>query len=493
MHSKESLQPFRPSRRQRQTAILALLGIAGSFMACNFAPDYVRPEAPVPESFKEQTAPEPQLKEASPKDSEARGNWWEIYHDETLNRLEETVSISNNTVTAAYYNYEQARALVTEARSQYFPALSLGGSAQNAQASGSLPNTTTSGGNGVAKTLYTAQGDISYEPDFWGKIRNTVAQKEHEAEASAADLETTRLAVQSELALDYFQIHMLDSQQTLLDTTVSGYQKSLDLVRSRFRGGVASAEDVAQAETQLQTASVQAQDLHYQRAVVEHAIAVLLGKAASDFSIEVQPLTADIPEIPAGIPSELLERRPDVAAAERRVAEANAGIGIARAAFFPDLTISASGGFQALTLDKWLQWASRFYNLDASFSQPLLDWGKRSAEVDRTKAVYGQEVAAYRQRVLTAFQEVEDNLAALRVLAGEAKDQDGAVAAAQRTLKLSQDRYKYGVVAYLDVITAQNSALATQVSALTIYNRRMAASVNLLKALGGSWEPPAKP
>jgi NodT family efflux transporter outer membrane factor (OMF) lipoprotein len=334
---------------------------------------------------------------------------------------------------------------------------------------------------------YTLPFDATWEPDFWGRIRNTVVASTSEAQASAADLQNVRLSVEAELAFDYYQLRSLDSEKALLDTTITAYQQQLDLTRVRFQTGIASDEDVAQAETQLETTQAQATDLGIARAQLEHAIALLTGQPASTFSLPTTTSDEKPPAVPVGLPSQLLERRPDIAAAERRVAEANADIGVTKAAFFPSLVLGATGGFESTSIASWFTWPARFFSLGPTLSQTLFDKGRRKAANEVARAQYDATVATYRSTVLTSFQEVEDNLAALRILSHELDQQDEAVASAQRALTLSNERYKSGIDSYLNVITAQATLLSNQRTAVNLRTQQMTASVELIKALGGGW------
>jgi NodT family efflux transporter outer membrane factor (OMF) lipoprotein len=329
--------------------------------------------------------------------------------------------------------------------------------------------------------------DVSYEPDLWGRVRRTVEASRSEAQATAADLANVSLSLHAELALDYFQLRGLDAQKQLLDFTVVSYQKALDLTRTRYSGGLASAVDVAQAQTVLETTRSQATDVGVQRAAFEHAIAVLIGKPASSFSLQAFPLSTPPPPIPAGLPSDLLERRPDISAAERRVKEANAQIGVAKSAYYPLLTLSGAGGFESTAIGTLLQGPSGIWSVGATAAETIFDAGRRRGVTDQAIALHEKSVANYRETVLGAFQEVEDNLAALRILQDEAQTEDAAVAAAEHSLSLSITRYKGGIASYLEVTTAQSAALSNEVNALSILTRRMAASVLLVKAIGGGW------
>ena len=406
-----------------------------------------------------------------------------MFDDAQLNALEERVNISNQNIALAEANFRSARALVKEARSQLYPTITTSPSITNSRQSSRNSQSTFSPKGAV--TDYSLPFDASWEPDFRHRIRNTVSANASEAQATAADLENTRLSVQSELAADYYQLRGLDAQKQLSDSTVAAYEKALELVRVQFETGIASDEDVAQAETQLETARAQATDIGVQRAQLEHAIALLTGQPASTFSIPFEPLKAEPPTIPVGLPSQLLERRPDIAAAERRVFEANAQIGVAKAAFFPSVTLSLSAGFESSSLASWLSWPARFWSVGPTPAQTLFDKGSRKAAAEQARAAYDGTVATYRQTALTAFQEVEDNLAALRILSVEAQQQGTAVKSSERSPALATERYKSGIDSYLNVITAQTTLLTNQRTALNLRTQQMTASVQLIKALGG--------
>ena len=472
------------ARELGRQAIAAGLVVATA--ACAVGPNYKRPDAPVPAAFKERSAEAPapgEWKPAQPKDDASRGRWWEIFGDPLLDDLEQQVSVSNQTIAQAEAQFRGARAAARGARSAFFPTATLGASASRSRGSdnrsSSLPGQTVND--------FQAPLDLSYELDVWGRIRRSVEANVASAQASAADLESARLSLQAELASDYFLLRGLDAEKQLLDTTVAAYQKALQLTMNRYNQGVVSGVDVAQAQTQLFSTRAQAVDLGLSRAQLEHAIAILVGKAPGDFEITPSAGGALPPAIPAALPSELLERRPDIAASERRVASANAQVGVAEAAFFPTLLLAASGGFEASSVAKWFNWPSRFWSLGASLVGTVFDGGKRKAATEQAVAFYDAAVAVYREDVLTSFLEVEDNLAALRLLADESTLQADAAAAAERSLTLAQNRYQGGITSYLEVVTAQSAALANERTAVQIATRRMTASVNLVKALGGGW------
>lgn len=449
--------------------------------ACAVGPDYQRPTAEAPAAYKEMG----NWKVAEPKDHLPKGKWWEIFGDPKLNALEEQVAISNQNVRLAEAQFRQARALAQGARSAYFPTLT--GNLTSSRSHPSTGSTTRTTGSGVL-TDHTLTLDASWEVDVWGRVRRTVEAGEASAQASAADLEGVRLSAQAELAQDYFLLRVSDAQKRLLDDTVAAYAKSLQMTKNRYDSGVASRVDVVQAETQFKTTQAQALDVGVQRAQLEHAIAILTGKAPADFSIAPEPYVATLPPIPVGVPSELLERRPDIAAAERRAAAANAQIGVAKSAFFPSLTLSAAAGYESSTLANWFTLPNRFWSVGPAIAQTLFDAGLRRSKSDQAEAAFEGSIATYRQTVLGGFQEVEDNLAALRILEQEAQVQDEAVQAARQSVVLTTNQYQAGIVSYLNVVTVQTAALANERTAMDILGRRLSASVLLVKALGGGWD-----
>ncbi|HEY3381171.1 MAG TPA: efflux transporter outer membrane subunit [Vicinamibacterales bacterium] len=453
--------------------------------ACTLGPPYRRPEAPVPPAFKEADG----WKVAEPNDQVSKGKWWELFGDTQLNALEERLTVSNNSLRAAQAQFEQARALVRTARAAQLPSVVAAGAAVATNASENKAN--------VSKTPdyadYLVRADVAYELDVWGRVRQTVAASRAAAQAAAADVESVSLSLHAELALNYFALRALDAEQRFLDETVAAYERGVDLTVNRYKGGIASAVDVAQARTQLESTRTLAIDLRARRAQVEHAIAVLVGQPASTFSLTAAPLSGQPPGVPADLPSSLLERRPDIAAAERRVATANAQIGIAAAAFYPVIGLTASGGFESAALVDLVRLASNFWSAAPAAAVVLFDGGRRRAASDQARAVYDRTVAAYRETVLVGFREVEDNLVALRVLAAETRTQSAAVAAAERYLELSTNRYKGGVATYLEVINAQTAALSNRRAMLNILARRMTATVLLVKALGGGWHASTLP
>jgi NodT family efflux transporter outer membrane factor (OMF) lipoprotein len=445
-------------------------------------PDYVIPTTITPDAYKENDG----WKVAQPRDDLIRGAWWEIFGDPQLNALAAQVSVSNQNLAVAEAQFRQARALVQEARASYFPTVTIGIGASRSSKSPRTGVGPTARGTAISD--YSLPIDASWELDVWGRIRRTVESTQASAQASAADLENARLSYQATLAQGYFQLRTYDAQKQSVDANVAAYEKSLELTKKLYASGVVSRADVLQADTQLKTMQAQAIDIGVARAQTEHAIAVLIGQPASTFSLPAIPLTANPPAIPVRVPSELLERRPDIAATERLVASANAQIGVAEAAFYPSVTLSASFGLESSSLAKLFTAASRFWSVGANISQTVFDGGLRRAQTDFALAAYDATVATYRQTVLTAFQGVEDNLAALRILEEEARLQDEAVKAAQQYLNVITSQYKAGTVSYLNVITAQATVLSNELTAIQIRGRRMTAAVLLIQALGGGWK-----
>jgi len=477
------------------------VALLASLQGCTVGPHYRRASVETPPAYKESEG----WKVAQPQDAQLRGNWWEIFGDSQLNALEDQVNVSNQNIAAAAASFLTARAMVKEARAQLFPTVTANPGITYGQASANNRGTTATGATSASGTTggtstnnagssssnfadYALPFDASYQLDLWGKIRNQVKANMYAAQASGADLENVRLTGQAEVAVDYFELRGQDAQKQLLDQTVKAYQDSLDLTTARYETGIDSAESVAQAETQLDIAKAQDTNLGIMRAQYEHAIAVLVGKPPSSFSIPVLALNAGPPAIPIGVPSQLLERRPDVAAGERSMAQANAQIGVARAAYFPTLTLSAGAGLESTSLATLFTWPSRFFSLGPQLSETLFDAGLRRATMQQYRAAYDETIANYRQDVLTAFQQVEDNLASLRVLSQEVQEQDVGVAAAQRTLAIATDRYRLGIDPYLNVITAQTALFGAQQTAVTLRMEQMTSSVQLIEALGGGWD-----
>ena len=456
-----------------------LAGVTG----CAVGPHYSRPPVPTPPEFRETP---PNWKVAQPSNQALRGNWWEIYQDAQLNVLEEKVNVSNRSLKAAQAQFEQARASLRYYRADLYPTVTTGASATRERFSSHRPLATST----VSGTTndFVLSADMSYEPDVWGRVRSNVAAYRANAQTSFADLESVSLSVHAELATDYFQARELDAEAQLLDSTVSSYERALQLTESRYQGGVASQVDVAQAQTQLETVRAQDIDVKAVRTQFEHAIAVLIGEPASSFTLQFAALNAAPPVIPPGLPSQLLERRPDIAATERQMAAANANIGVARAVYFPLFSFPPTAGFESTSITNWLTGPSGFASVGISAMATVFDVGRRRALTDQAHAAYNQAVANYEQTVLTAYQEVEDNLAELRLLEQEATTQAAAVTAAEHSLGLSENRYKGGVTSYLEVTTAQAVALSDERVAVQIAGRRMVDSVLLIKALGGGFD-----
>jgi NodT family efflux transporter outer membrane factor (OMF) lipoprotein len=472
-----------------KTSYLKAAALSSLFCsACAIGPKYQRPMvAQTPVAYKE-VAGNDQWKMATPSDALMKGKWWEIFGDPELNKLEEQVNINNQNVKQAEAQFRQARALVAANHANYYPTI--GSSPAITQSD--LGSKAGRGFGGTAST-FTIPFTASWEPDFWGRVRLSVENAVANAQVSAADLENARLSAQALVATDYFLIAGDDMQQVVLKDTIEAYQKNLTLTLNRFNGGVASRSDVTLAQTTLLGAEAQSTDLRITRAQDEHAIAVLIGEAPSGLEVPVLKINGPPPPIPTAIPSLLLERRPDIAVNERMVAAANANIGIAETAYYPTLTLSASAGLLSTNLQSLFTWAARTWSAGPTISQTLFDFGRRAAQVEGVQAAYDSTVAAYRQTVLTAFEEVEDDLASLHYLAEEAQQQQEAVQAAQLSLALELDRYKAGTDSYLSVITTQAIALNDEQTAVTILQRRMTAAVDLVKAMGGGWDTSTLP
>jgi NodT family efflux transporter outer membrane factor (OMF) lipoprotein len=469
-------------------ALVFLLLLQG----CVVGPKYNRPTMQAPGAYKEVTPDDLKKmdgwKVAQPQDSALHGKWWEILGDTQLNTLEEQVNVSNQNVAAAFANFMAARALVREARAQYFPTVTAGASITRQRQPSS-----SSGTSAGTFNEYSLPFDASWTPDLWGRVRNQVRANVANAQASAADLENTRLTAQAELAVDYFQLRGQDALKQLLDSTVVAYEESLKLTKALYETGIDSDESVAQAETQLEATRALDTNIGILRSQYEHAIALLVGQPASSFSIAVEPLKTPPPAIPFGVPSQLLERRPDIAASERLMAQANALIGVQKAAYYPTVTLSASFGFQSTKGSSWFTWPSRFWSVGPAISELIYDGGLRRATVEQYRALYDETVANYRNMVLTAFQQVEDNLSSLRVLSQEIQEQDTAIGSAQRSLTLATDRYRLGIDPYLNVITAQTTLFSNQQTAVNLRIEQIVDSVQLIEALGGGWDSSTLP
>ena len=474
----------------RRLLLLALAAVAG----CQYlpvGPVYQRPSIEVPASYKEAR----DWKPAEPQDTKPRGNWWDLYEDADLDTLMRQVQVSNQNVLLAAAKYDQALALLGTARSGYFPTITADVSSTRSQSGGG--SSTASASAAAAGKSTTTQDRVSlatnWEIDVWGRVRRTVESNRASAQASAGDLAAMLLSEQATLAQAYFQLRVTDLDLALLERSMDGYQKALEVTQNRYQAGVAQRSDVTQAQTQLENARAQWLDLGITRATLEHAIAVLIGKPPAALSIARKDETPAIPPIPLSLPSQLLERRPDIAAAERRAAAANAQIGVARAAWFPTLSLAASGGYASDGFSRLFELPNRFWSLGPDLAGTLIDFGARHYQVRAAIANYDQSVATYRQTVLSAFQDVEDNLATLAVLARESVAERAAADAAAETLTIAQNQYKAGTVDYLNVVSAQNSSLSAERAWRDITNRSLAASVNLLKALGGGWSADSLP
>ena len=469
---------------------LATVGFASvlSIAGCAVGPKYNRPAVEVPPAYKEAG----DWKPAQPNEQNLGGAWWQTFQDQQLNALEDQINVSNQNLKAAEAQYTQSRAMLRYYRADYYPSINAGAAATRNRISDNRPpgHLIT---NGATYNDYQIPVELSYELDVWGRVRKTVESQRGQAQASAADLATVNLSLHAQLALFYFQARSLDAQEQLLNSTVAQYEQAYQLTDSRFKGGLASEVEVQQASTQLETTRAQAIDVGVLRAQYEHAIATLIGKPASSFHLSPLPLTSPPPLIPPELPSALLERRPDIAAAERRMAAANAQIGVAKAAYYPNISLGATGGFESGVITTLLSGPSIIWSAGASAIAPIFDAGRRRASTDQAIAAYDQTIANYRETVLTGFQQVEDNLAALRILEKEADTQQRAVVASQKSLELSLTRYRGGITSYLEVTTAQSAALADEVAAVNILGRRMTSAVLLIQALGGGWDRSALP
>ncbi|HEX9435209.1 MAG TPA: efflux transporter outer membrane subunit [Burkholderiales bacterium] len=448
--------------------------------ACAVGPDYRKPEMPAPAQFKELEG----WGQAQPKDELPRGSWWTMFGDAELDALMKRVDVSNFTIQAAEARLRQARGVADQARAGLFPTVTANASATRSKAP-SLSNQPSFATGAVNN--YNAGLNASWELDLWGRVRRSVEQGEANFQASAAQLEAARLSARSTLAQNYFALRVADATKRLLEETVRAYQRSLELTENRYKAGVAARVDVVQAEVQLKSTQASLIDLGVERAQLEHAIALQLGEAPANYAMLPADLALKMPQIPVAMPSELLERRPDIAAAERAVQAANAQIGVAKAAFFPSLTLTGGTGFRTTNFANLFTAPARFWSLGAAAAEGLFDGGARRAVSDQAIAAYDAQVATYRQTVLTGFQEVEDNLAALRILEDEARLQDEVVRAARHAVDLTNNQYQAGVVSYLNVITAQTTAFNNERTAMNLLGRRLTASVALIKALGGGW------
>jgi NodT family efflux transporter outer membrane factor (OMF) lipoprotein len=474
------------------TLILVAILLA-ALSGCVVGPKYHAPAPPPPATVYKESPTQSNDNQtwtvAQPSDAKLRGKWWEIFNDPELNALEEQLDINNQNIKQFFENFMEARAIVREARSQYFPTLTAAPSIGHSRTSANLGASSGTNSNAqLQSSNFSLPLEASWEPDLWGKVRNTVRAAQYAAQVSAADLENERLTEQASLAEYFFEIRGQDMLQRIFDATVAADQKELELTQSLYQLGIDDQISVVEAQTTLQSAQAGATNVAVARAQFEHAIAVLVGKVASNFSVPVKPMTVAPPPIPVGVPSELLERRPDIAAAERTMAEANAQIGIAYAAYYPNLTLSAEGGFESSTIGRWFSWPSRFWSVGSTLSETLFDAGLRRATVQQYVAVYNSDLANYRQTVLSAFQQVEDALAEVRILSKEVQQEQEAVNSAQTFLKLEESRYQTGIDPYLDVLIAQTTVLADAQVLNNLQVQEMTSAVALVEALGGGWD-----
>ncbi|KAA8715012.1 efflux transporter outer membrane subunit [Pseudomonas cannabina] len=475
----------RPAFTSRPEWLIRPLGLAvciALLSACAVGPDYQRPTMAAPQQFKAVQG----WRAATPGDAMAKGAWWQVYSDKDLNALVERLNTSNQTVAQYEAQYRQAQALVRSSRAAFLPTLDLTtGKTRSGQGTGTSSTGTSASG---IRNSHNAQLGVSWEADVWGKLRHGLEADTANAQASLADLAAMRLSLQSELVQNYLQLRVIDEQKRLLESTVDAYQRSLTLTQNQYRAGISGRDSVAQAQTQLKSTQADLIDLAWQRAQFENAIAVLMGMAPADFSLPAIATIPHLPDIPPGLPSQLLERRPDIAAAERSVMGANANIGVAKAAYYPDFTLSMSGGYNSSTFANWISLPNRFWSVGPQLALTLFDGGRRSAEVERTEALYDQTVAQYRQTVLNGFQEVENYLIQLKVYGDEAAVREEALVFARDSLRLTNNQYKAGLIGYLDVVNVQATALSNERSVLNVLQSRLLASVQLIAALGGGWE-----
>jgi NodT family efflux transporter outer membrane factor (OMF) lipoprotein len=473
-----------PAAKPHRLRLLSLSLCTLMLGACALGPDYHRPDVTTPAQFKEAAG----WRQAQPADALARGAWWELYGDSQLNALVEQLNSSNQTVAQSEAQYRQALALVRTTRGALFPTGDLSaGKTRSSQGSGSSSSSLSSSSSGIRNT-YRTELSVSWEADVWGKLRRGLEADTASAQASFADLAAARLSQQSELVQNYLQLRVIDEQERLLEATVVAYERSLKMTENQYRAGVSGKDAVAQAQTQLRSTQADLIDLAWQRAQFENAIAVLMGKAPADFSLTSTTQIPALPAVPLALPSQLLERRPDIASAERSMMAANAEIGVAKTAYFPDLTLSLSGGYSSSSFSNWISLPNRFWSVGPQLAMTLFDGGQRSAEVDRTEAAYDQTVAQYRQTVLDGFREVEDFMAQLKVYEQEAGVRAQALESARESLRLTNNQYKAGLIAYLDVVNVQTTALSNERSVLTLLQARLIASVQLIAALGGGWD-----
>jgi NodT family efflux transporter outer membrane factor (OMF) lipoprotein len=473
------------------------LSLSLALSACMIGPKYQRPAATTqapPANYKEspENHADSDWKVAQPGDAMLRGKWWEIFNQPELNDLEDQLNIDNQNIKVYFENYMEARDIVREAHAQLYPTVSAAPAFTRSRSSANLGNNTgvakSSGATASQSTLAQLPLEVSWEPDIWGKIRNTIRSDQYQAQVSEADLENEKLTEQASLAEYYFQLRGQDAIQKIYNDLVDADRKALDVTKASYDNGIDDQISVVQAQETLDSAKAAAINVGIARAQYEHAIAVLIGKSASSFSIPVKPLTSAPPSLPIGMPSQLLERRPDIAAAERTMASANAQIGVAKAAYYPNVTLTAEGGFESSTLQHLLSWPSRFWSIGGTASETIFDAGLRRATVNQYVAVYNADLASYRQTVLTAFQQVEDYLASVRILSDQIKQQQAAVSSAQKYVDLETDRYKNGIDPYVDVLTAQTTLLSDTQVVASLQVQQMTSSVALIEALGGGWD-----
>jgi NodT family efflux transporter outer membrane factor (OMF) lipoprotein len=489
-----SLRPVRLGicERTRLVQLSSLLFVICGLAGCNVGPKYLRPVVPAPPAFKEsdpQEAPDGSTwKPAQPQDAALHGKWWEIYREPELNALEDKLNISNRNIAQSYANFMAARAQVQQARSNYYPTVSVGASYARNRSSQSQGAASSLSNANPNSNLFNLPFDVSWEPDLWGRIRNTVHQNSYAAQVSAADLENVKLTEQTNLAIFYFQLRGQDALEELYWKTVEVDRQSLELTRALYKSGIDNDEAVAQAEIALKSSETAATNAGIARAQYEHTIAMLVGEPASTFSIPMKALTTRVPDIPTGLPSELLERRPDIAAAERTMAEANALIGVEKAAYYPTLSITGTVGFEASKFSKWMTAPSRYWSAGPTASETIFDGGLRKSTMAQYTALYNADIAGYKQTVLTAFQQTEDSLSSSRLLTQQIEQQRETVASAQRNFDIATARYKTGLDPYLNVFTAQSTLLENQQTMITLHVQQMTSSVQLIEALGGGWD-----
>ncbi len=483
---------FKQTTTARIARIAGVIAVLASIAGCRVGPRYHAPAPPAVTAPNYKESPihfqdAEGWKVASPQDAMIRGNWWEIFNEPELNQLETQLNVNNQNIKISFENFMAARAVVAEARAQFWPTITAGASWNRSRSSGNLRNSSQAN-TGQTSTLWSAPLQASWTPDFWGKIRNEVRETEYAAQASAADLELEKLTEQASLAQYYFEIRGQDMLQTILNQTVAADQKALDSAQGAFDAGTGTYISVVEARATLKSAQSSATNVGLSRAQYEHAIAMLLGRIASDFSIPIKPMLYVPPQIPTGVPSQLAERRPDVAAAERTMAAANATIGIGYGAFFPQVTIGASAGFDSSTLKHLFDWPSRFWSIGPSVAETVFDGHLYRAQLHQYEAIYNGDLATYRQTVLTAFQQVEDSMAATRIYSQQILRQQEAVKSSQEFLDLEMERYNAGVDPYVDVVTAQTTLLNNQVTLNSLQVEQMLAAVQLVQALGGGWD-----